>query len=146
MNSDPAPANLHLSGPPRPDGPPPTPRLWRVPGALATALVLALALAACGSSSTSAPTSAQVKHETCRQIEGALADGPDPEADPVGHAQAQVLPLHQIHTSDAELHRAIDALASAYQAFSSSNGAGSTKSAVDGATKTVESLCPGIES
>jgi hypothetical protein len=105
-----------------------------------------LAIAGCGSSSKPAPSSAQVKRQTCTQIEAALADGPDPEADPVGHAQAQVLPLRQIQTTDATLHQAIDTLASAYQEFSSSNGGGSAKRAVEAATKTVEGLCPGIES
>jgi hypothetical protein len=110
------------------------------------ALALAVLLAACGSSSKTTPSSAQVQKQTCQQIEAALSDGPDPEADPVGHAQAQVLPLRQIHTTDAKLHQAIDTLASAYQAFSSSNGASSAKSAVGAATKTIEHLCPGIES
>ena len=146
MNSDPTATNLHVNGPPRLHGHPLAPRWWRAPGAVATALALAVLLAACGSSSKSAPSSAQVKRETCQQIEAALSDGPDPEADPVGHAQAQVLPLRQIHTSDAKLHQSIDTLASAYQAFSSSNGSSSAKSAVSAASKTIEHLCPGIES
>ena len=108
--------------------------------------VTGIVIAGCGSSSKPAPSSAQVKQQTCKQVEAALADGPDPEADPVGHAQAQILPLHQIHTTDAELHQAIDTLASAYQSFSSSNGSSSAKSTVDAATKTIEGLCPGIES
>ena len=39
-----------------------------------------------------------------------LSNGPDPDADPVGYAQAQILPLREIDTSDANLHQAIDAL------------------------------------
>jgi hypothetical protein len=112
----------------------------------AALLMVGIVLAACGSSSKPAPSSAQLKQQTCVQIEGALADGPDPEADPVGHAQAQVLPLREIQTTDAQLHRAIDTLASAYQTFSSSNGASSAKSTVEAASKTIERLCPGIES
>jgi predicted component of type VI protein secretion system len=123
---------------------------WLAPSAIVRALALALALlvllAACGSSSKATTSGAQVEKQTCQQIEAALSDGPDPGADPVGHAQAQVLPLRQIHTTDAKLHRAIDTLASAYQAFSTSNGADSAKSAVSAATKTIEGLCPGIES
>jgi hypothetical protein len=145
MTSDPAPTNLHMNGPPRPDRHPSAPRRWTAPAAVATALALAALLAACGSSSTSTLSSAQVKQQTCKQLEAVLSDGPEPEADPVGHAQAQVLPLRQIDTSDARLHQAIDTLASAYQAFSSSDGRGSAKSAVSSATKAIEHLCPGIE-
>lgn len=121
-------------------------RLRRPPAAIAMAILLAALLAACGSSAKPAPTSAQVEKQTCQQIEAALSDGPDPEADPVGHAEAQVLPLHQIHTADGTLHRAIDSLAAAYRAFSSTNGASQAKSAVSAASKTIEHLCPGIES
>jgi hypothetical protein len=120
--------------------------------ALVTALALVVALAACGSSSKagssskSAPSSAQLKKRTCRQVEAALSDGPDPEADPVGHAQAQILPLREIHTADGTLHQAIDVLAAAYRAFSSTHGSSAAKSVVSAASKTIEHLCPGIES
>jgi uncharacterized heparinase superfamily protein len=113
--------------------------------AIATAMALMVLLAACGSSKP-APSSAQVEKQTCEQIEAALSDGPDPEADPVGHAQAQILPLREIHTSDGALHRAIDTLAAAYRSFSSTDGSSAAKSAVSTAGKTVERLCPGIES
>ncbi|MGA9315441.1 MAG: hypothetical protein WBV77_12525 [Solirubrobacteraceae bacterium] len=123
-----------------------SPASWRRAGALPLALLLALLLAACGSSPKPALSSAQVKKQTCKQIEAALSDGPDPEADPVGHAQAQIMPLREIHTTDGTLHQAIDSLASAYQAFSTSNGSNSANSAVNAASKTIEHLCPGIES
>jgi hypothetical protein len=113
--------------------------------AIAIAMALMVLLAACGSSKQ-APSSAQVKKQTCVEVEAALADGPDPEADPVGHAQAQILPLREIHTSDGALHRAIETLAAAYQSFSSTHGSGAAKSAVSTAGKTIEHLCPGIES
>ncbi len=90
--------------------------------------------------------SAQVKKQACKQVEAALSDGPDPEADSVGHAQAQILPLREIHTTDGTLHQAIDILAAAYQVFSSTHGASQAKSAVSAASKTIEHLCPGIES
>jgi hypothetical protein len=113
---------------------------------LAVLSLLCLGLVACGSSSKSAPSSAQIKRQTCKQVEAALSDGPDPEADPVGHAQAQILPLHEIHTSDGALHRAIDTLAAAYRSFSSTDGSAAAKSAVSTAGKAIERLCPGIES
>jgi hypothetical protein len=46
-------------------------------------------------------------------------DGPDPGADPVGHAQEQMLPLRQLTISEEPRHRAIDALASASSAVAS---------------------------
>ncbi len=113
--------------------------------AIATPMALMVLLAACGSSKP-APSGAQIEKQTCDQIEAALSDGPDSEADPVGHAQAQILPLREIHTSDGALHRAIDTLAAAYQSFSSTHGSGAAKSAVSTAGKTIEHLCPGIES
>lgn len=110
------------------------------------ALLLSLLLAACGSSSSSKPlTSAQVKQRTCKQVEAVLSDGPEPEADPVGYAQAQILPLRQIHTTNARLAAAIGGLASAYQQFTRTEGASGAKTAVNSATGTIKALCPGIE-
>ena len=43
--------------------------------------------------------------QACEQVGDVLADGPDPDADPVGHAEAQILPLRQIHIPDATLGR-----------------------------------------
>lgn len=112
--------------------------------ATVTALLLAALLAACGSSKSTA-NSALTKQQACKQVEAALSDGPEPEADPVGYAQAQILPLREIHTSDAKLAGAIGELASAYQRFTASKGSGSAQAAVNSATKTVKTLCPGIE-
>jgi hypothetical protein len=116
--------------------------------AVATAMALVVLLGACGSSSKPAlpnAQSARVKKQTCKQVEAALSDGPEPQADPVGYAQAQVLPLRQIHTTDGTLRQAIVTLAGAYQAFSSTHGASQAKSAISAASKTIEHLCPGIE-
>jgi predicted component of type VI protein secretion system len=113
--------------------------------AVTMAMALVMLLGACGSSKP-ARSSAQVEKQTCEQVEAALADGPDPEADPVGHAQAQILPLREIHTSDGALHQAIDTLAAAYRSFSSTDGSSVAKSTVSAASKTIERLCPGLES
>ncbi len=51
----------------------------------------------------------------------------------------------EIHTSDGKLGQAIEGLASAYEDFSVSNGSSSAKSAVSAASKTIKTLCPGIE-
>jgi hypothetical protein len=118
----------------------------RLAGARRPACVVAVAgllgagVVACGSSSASA--SAQVE-QSCRQLEAVLSDGPEPAADPVGYAQAQVLPLRHLRTSDKRLHGAIEGLASAYQAFSAKNGVGrSARDAVTAAAERVDAICP----
>jgi len=119
--------------------------LARLAFTLAALSLLTLGVAACGSSKPR-PSSAQVGRQSCRQVEGALSDGPEPEADPVGYAQAQVLPLRQIHASDPKLGQAIHALASTYQSFASSDGAGPAKRAVSLASRTLDTICPGATS
>ena len=111
---------------------------------LAMVLTPAL-LGACGSSS-SAPSSADVK-QVCKQIEAVLSDGPEPAADPVGYAQAQVLPLRQIRTPDRKLQAAIDSLAGAYQAVSAAGRVDHAgDAAVKGAAHRVNAICPGAAS
>jgi hypothetical protein len=79
-------------------------------------------------------------------VSAVLSDGPDPGADPVGYAFAQILPLRQIHTSDRTLHAAIDDLATAYQEFYSSNGDKAAAKAVSKASDKVNAICPGAAS
>jgi predicted Zn-dependent protease len=108
-------------------------------------LLICALLGACGSSSSTA-SSAEVKR-TCKQVEAVLSDGPEPAADPVGYAQAQILPLRQIRTSDGKLQEAIHRLAAAYQAFSADNRIQhAANSAVTAAVHGVNALCPGAAS
>lgn len=73
-----------------------------------------------------------------------LSDGPEPAADPVGYAQAQVLPLRQIRTSDGKLQEAIYDLAGAYQAFSAEGRVEQPRErAVSAAVEKVNAICPG---
>jgi hypothetical protein len=118
-----------------------------VTGILA-ALVLPVLLAACSSGgSGSASTSSPALQRTCQQISAIFSDGPDPDADPVGYAESQILPLQGVRTSDATLQRAINALVSADQTFYADNGAGkAVKRAVTDATDTINQLCPGVSS
>ena len=73
-----------------------------------------------------------------------LSDGPDPDADPVGYAQAQVLPLRQLSISDASLHRTVLTLAGAYETFSTSSSSNRAASgaAVTKAENEVNKICP----
>ncbi len=81
---------------------------------------------------------------TCQKVAAALSDGPDPSADPVGYAEAQVLPLRQITTSDAALRTAIVQLSSAYESFFQHNGTNASATAVRAASKKIDQYCPGL--
>src|ERR1700683_1418534 len=113
-----------------------------------TVLGLAALLGACSSAAaTSSASSPAASATACRQVSAVLSDGPDPDADPVGYAEAQILPLGQIRTSDSQLRVAIGRLAGAYPAFFASDGTSSTaKLAVASATKRINSFCPGAAS
>jgi hypothetical protein len=116
------------------------------------AIGLAASLAACASpapktQAAAAKASAAARRTTCSQVSAVLSDGPDPDADPVGYAEAQVLPLGQIRTADVPLRAAIGRLAVAYKAFFASDGASSAaKLAVASASKQVDAFCPGATS
>ncbi|HEY6480071.1 MAG TPA: hypothetical protein VIZ00_08580 [Streptosporangiaceae bacterium] len=121
-------------------------RAWGPPAA-GLALIPMLALAACGSAGTSASAAAASTRQSCRQIGAVLADGPDPDADPAGHAEAQILPLRQVHIADQSLKTAVGQLDSAYQHLFSSNGSSSAAvKAVAAASKKVNAICPGAAS
>ena len=109
------------------------------------ALVLAVLLACgCGSSASSAASATQ---NTCQQVSAVLSDGPDPGADPVGYAEAQILPLRQISSANPALRTAIGQLADAYQQFFASDGKSSTAAkAVAVASSKLNSICPGAAS
>ena len=108
-----------------------------------------LVVAGCTSGSSASPGPAAQAGQagavsrTCQEVEATLSQGPDPTADPVGYAEAQILPLRRIHTSDTALQDAIDQLAGAYQRYFDSNGSSGTKSAVGNAEKALNSICPG---
>jgi hypothetical protein len=112
------------------------------------ALGLAALLGACASQApASRPVSTAPVRATCSQVSAVLSDGPDPDADPVGYAEAQILPLGQIRTADVQLRAAISKLAGAYRAFFVSNGSSSAaKLAVAAASKRIDSICPGAMS
>jgi hypothetical protein len=110
-------------------------------GAIAVAF-LGLAVAGCTASSSSATASAvlgtQVQQD-CTAVSDVLANGPDPDADAAGYAQAQVLPLRQLKIGDAALRGDVLTLAGAFQAFSAGSG---SAAAVTKAENSVNSVCP----
>jgi cytochrome c556 len=118
-------------------------------------IALALALAACGGSAghPAAPTTRQgaatqaATAQACRQIGAVLADGPDPDADPAGYAEAQILPLRQVPIADSSLKTAVGQLDRAYQRlFSSAGKSRAAAQAVAAASKQVNAICPGAAS
>jgi hypothetical protein len=135
-----------LSGPRAAHSLRPAPRPGRSAGlALVPGLAVAVALAACGGSSGSTPAAGP--KQSCQQIGAVLSDGPDPDADPAGYAEAQILPLRQVHIADSSLKAAVGQLDRAYQQLFSSNGTSRAASqAVAAASKKVNATCPGAAS
>lgn len=114
------------------------------------ALAITVPVSACGSSSSGHSTASSTAgamtatQAACQQVSAALSDGPDPGTDPVGYAEAQVLPLQQIHTSAQGVGSAITTLASAYQSYYQADGKGSSvNSALTSAMNRINKLCPG---
>jgi hypothetical protein len=104
--------------------------------------VLASGVAGCGASS--APSRPAATRQACQQVAAVLSDGPDPGADPVGYAEAQIRQLRLLHTSQQPVGRTIGQLASAYQAYSSSDGTNAAaKHAAAHAIRAMNAICPG---
>jgi hypothetical protein len=111
-------------------------------GAVGVILLSSVALlSACSSSGSTRSTTAS--SAACQNVTAVLSDGPDPDADPVGYAQAQILPLKQVHTSDQQLATAINALMTAYQDVVSTNGGATATKAETKASNQLNALCPG---
>jgi len=115
-------------------------------------LAILLPVSACGSSGSTAAsgtsatsaTTATAATQACQQVSTLLTNGPDPDADPVGYAEAQVLPLRQVHTADATLGQAISTLANAYSGYSAAHGTSKTATAtLTAAISRINALCPG---
>jgi hypothetical protein len=117
----------------------------------ATLILVVLLVCACSSSASSMAngtvSNAAAVQNTCQQVSAVLSDGPDSDADPVGYAEAQIIPLRRINAPDQALRSIISQLATAYQQFFASNGKSSNaKEAVAVASKKLNSLCPGAAS
>jgi hypothetical protein len=115
--------------------------------AVAAVLVLCsgLALSACGSN-PSATNHAKIVKAACMKVAAVLSDGPDPTADPVGYAEAQILPLSHIKVRDAVLQNAIRYLDVEYKLFYQTNGAPAASKSVKAALNIVDVYCPGVSS
>jgi hypothetical protein len=106
-----------------------------------------LLLAGCGSSSSGGSASAIVPIPSiCTQISGVLGSGPDPDADPIGYAEAQIGPLAAVHTTKSSLQQAITALDAAFKQEFADHASSPSKAAVRKAQRQVNTYCPGAAS
>jgi hypothetical protein len=120
-------------------------RGFRAAGLGITVAALALPmLTACGSATGRPAGQGATIAAACSTLGAVLSDGPDPAADPVGYAEAQMKPLRDVHTSDQALRAAIRDLAAAYAQVFASNGTSSAAGkAVTTAAGKVNAICPG---
>jgi hypothetical protein len=119
----------------------------RLIGTLALLALGVPALAGCGSSSKpSAAVLGTPLSQACTAVTDVLMNGPDPDADPIGYAEAQPVPLQAVTTSDGALKTAIDALAGAYRSVVATNGSKAADAAVKTASAKVDAVCPGATS
>ncbi|MGH9098617.1 MAG: hypothetical protein ACRDV8_00095 [Acidimicrobiales bacterium] len=112
---------------------------------MASAARCAAFLAAFGSS---APPKASTRSSAplplaCGQLRAVLADGPGPTVDPVGYAEAQILPLRRVHPSDHALREAITRLDRAYADAYSGDDSASATHAETMADDELDAMCPG---
>ena len=118
--------------------PAPTP-LRAVSAAAFSALVLTIAVTGCGSTNHQTASI----NSSCSQVAAVLSDGPDPGADPVGYAEAQVLPLRELKLSGGRVLTDALALATAYSQFAKTNGSAASRTAVSRASSALNKICPG---
>jgi hypothetical protein len=110
-------------------------------------LAVPLALAACGSSGGSGgvPSLSKAPSSLCSSLNAILSDGPDPDADPVGYALSQILPLGELHSSDSAAIGVVHQLISADRALVKSGGSNrSASKTIKAADESINEACPGV--
>jgi hypothetical protein len=109
----------------------------------------ALLLAACGSSSSGAAAAGNQPvpaADICVQVADVLGNGPDPDVDPVGYAEAQYGPLGAVKGGKPQLQAALKQLSTAYQQQFTHGVTKQTKAAVKAGQRAIDSICPGAAS
>jgi hypothetical protein len=111
-------------------------------------VTLPVVLGACGSTSSGGDRgAASAPAGFCQKALAVLSDGPDPDADPVGYAQSQIIPLGDIHTSNTTLSAALAKLIAADRALVTSEGSDhAAVQAIAKANATLNTYCPGVAS
>ena len=81
----------------------------------------------------------------CEKLNAVFSDGPDPDADPVGYALSQILPLGDVHTTDRTVRTDLTKLIAADRALVQSNGKDHTaKAGIKKDDHLVNEACPGV--
>jgi hypothetical protein len=110
-------------------------------------LALAIGAVACGSgpAAVNAKAASAAPAGLCQTLEGVLSDGPDPDADPVGYAQSQVLPLQGIHSSDTAAAGSLRQLIGGDEALVQSDGTDHAATVtIKKAFAAINRACPGV--
>jgi hypothetical protein len=116
--------------------------------ALASVALAVPLWAACGSTgSGGGAANGHPSSAVCQKILAVLSDGPDPDADPVGYALSQILPLGQVRTADLTVSATLHSLIEADRALVKSNGSDKTATAdIKKADTSLNTACPGVAS
>jgi hypothetical protein len=121
-----------------------------VPAALSACSSGSSAPSAAGTSSTTSgggvtAALAKAPASTCQLLNDVFSDGPDPDADPVGYALSQILPLRNLESSDSALMATVSKLESDDEDLVKANGADSlAAAAIKKDDKAIDSACPGV--
>lgn len=94
-------------------------------------------------STGAAAAGAHPKASACQSVAAILSDGPDPSVDPVGYAEAQILPLRSVHTKVPSVAKAVRALDRAYKSYVDTDGGPTATAAVDRDVHAMNRVCPG---
>jgi hypothetical protein len=124
------------------------PALPALRASIAGIVPAALLLVACGSSSSGAAASSPPvpAANVCVQVADVLGNGPDPDVDPVGYAEAQIGPLAAVRSEKPGLQQALKTLATAYRQEFADGVTKQTKSAVKAGRHSINTFCPGAAS
>lgn len=112
-------------------------RLWACAGALSAASVV---LAACGGAG--AGQTARSVTRTCQAVAAVLSDGPGQKVDPIGYAEAQILPLKALRLHDPSLSADVRRLDRAYKEVFETDGSAAARRAVATASARLVAVCP----
>lgn len=106
-----------------------------------------LGLAACGSgaSAGSSGGAALAPAALCQRLDAVFSDGPDPDADPVGYALSQILPLGALQSSDHRVTATVQQLVAADRDLVQSDGSDKAAEAqIKTSDHTIDQACPGV--
>jgi hypothetical protein len=114
--------------------------LMRTSAGAVAVVLLGLTLGGCGAG---ASTHADRVGQACTEIGDVLANGPDPVADPVGYAEAQIRGLAALEHAAPSLHQVVVALDDAYVQVVGANGSPASLRVEARESAALDARCPG---